>query len=565
VKKIVLYLLLLLPFQGSTQEKIFFNARIFTGNRNQPFAEAVAIKGNKIIAVGNFREVQKAAGINAELFDMHGQTMLPGFIDSHTHSVKGGVGLTKANVSDKALSADALADYAEKVLQTGKGMSGSFLVVYGINISTWSFLKELDEKFNNSIFKNQPVILRGSDGHTAWVNKAMLQIAGINKEFIQSLSGEQKQFFGHTTDNEPNGFMSESGYAKISSLLPPPDDLHGAEKAMEYNNGFGITAWLDPSAGNTRNSRSSILDAYTALIKSGKLTGHVAATIVADADKNPQPQIDTLKKVQKRYSNRNLSVLGFKIFADGVIEHPTHTAAISLPYTGTDSKGVLMFDPQKFASFATAADKQKMLVHVHAIGDRAVTETLNGFEKMRIVNRNNSIPHSITHLQIVLPQDFDRFKKLNVLASYQLLWAFGDVTTIDIVKPYIDPALYQWQYPARSLLHAGATICGASDWPVSSGNPFEAIYNAETRKGPMGVLDSTQCMPRIAMLYAYTIDAAKALMMDKQIGSIEPGKYADMILVDRDVLLTDAESMKETKVIWTIFEGKKVYERKNTF
>lgn len=565
MKKIFLYLLLQLPLWVMAQVQVFYNAKIFTGNRNQPFAEAVAIKGNKILAVGNFSEIKIVVEKSAELVDMKGQTLLPGFVDSHTHAVKGGVGLTKANVSDKALTTDELTRYAAESLQKKEGMSGDYLVIYGINISTWSFLKELDEKFNNGIFKNQPVVLRGSDGHTAWVNKAMLQTTGINKEFIQSLSGEQKQFFGHTAGNEPNGFISESGYAKISSLLPAPDDMLGAEKAMKYNNSFGITAWLDPSAGNTKSSYSSILEAYTTLIKSNKLTAHVATTIVANADKNPVPQIDTVKKMQKKYNSRNLSVLGFKIFADGVIEHPTHTAVISLPYTGMESKGVLMFDPQKFAAFASAADKQKMLVHVHAIGDRAVTETLNGFEKTRITNRNNAIPHSITHLQIVLPQDFDRFKKLNVLASYQLLWAFGDVTTIDIVKPYIDPSLYQWQYPARSLLHAGATICGASDWPVSSGNPFEAIYNAETRKGPMGVLDSAQCMPRLAMLYAYTIDAAKALMMDKQIGSIEPGKYADMILLDRDVITTDAESMKESKVLWTMFEGKKVYERKSGY
>jgi predicted amidohydrolase YtcJ len=141
-----------------------------------------------------------------------------------------------------------------------------------------------------------------------------------------------------------------------------------------------------------------------------------------------------------------------------------------------------------------------------------------------------------------------------------LLWAFGDVTTVDIVKPYIDPSLYQWQYPARSLLQAGATICGASDWPVSTANPFEAIYNAETRKGPLGVLDSTQCVPRIDMLYAYTIHAAKALMAEKTIGSLEPGKSADMIMLDRDILTISPEAMNNTKVVWTMFEGKKVYE-----
>lgn len=149
-----------------------------------------------------------------------------------------------------------------------------------------------------------------------------------------------------------------------------------------------------------------------------------------------------------------------------------------------------------------------------------------------------------------------------MLASLQLLWALGDPTTIDIVKPYIDPGLYKYQYAARSLLQAGVTICGASDWNVSSANPFEAIYEAETRKGRLGLLDSTQCMPRLAMLYAYTINAAKAMMQEKKIGSITPGKSADIILVDRDVLTVNPESMKQTKVLWTMFEGKIVYEAK---
>src|SRR5262249_54789505 len=155
------------------------------------------------------------------------------------------------------------------------------------------------------------------------------------------------------------------------------------EKAMEYNNGYGITAWLDPTAGNIEKKRQEYLDTYAWLIDSGKLTAHIAATIVADADKDAEPQITFVKTLQKKYDRNDLSIIGFKIFADGVIEHPTHTAALSLPYADTHMKGVLMFDPKKFASFVSAADKQHLLVHVHAIGDRAVTETLNGFETAR--------------------------------------------------------------------------------------------------------------------------------------------------------------------------------------
>jgi len=560
MKHLKLLLLFLLPLLLAAQEKVFYNARIFTADTRHPFAEAIAIKEKKIVAVGRYADVKKSVGTAAEWIDCKGNFLMPGFVDSHIHAIGGGRGLTKANSSDKLLSIDELVVYAKEVLKKKEGLTGDVLVIFGINISTWSQLDDIILKFNAGEFAEQPVVLKGSDGHTSWANKVMMKRAGLNKQFIQSLKAEEKIFYGTLKDDEPNGFVSESGYQKIASVLVADDDYHkAAEKAMEYCNGFGITAWLDPNAGNTGRKQQNSLDAYIYLIKSGKLTAHIAATIVSDADADPQKQIDAVKALQKKYNQENLNILGCKIFADGVIEHPTHTAALSLPYTGTQSKGVLMFDPKKFTRFAIAADKQNLLVHVHAIGDKAVTETLNGFEAVRKTNGNYKLPHTITHLQIVLPSDFQRFGKLNVLASYQLLWAFGDVTTIDIVKPYIDPSLYKWQYPARSLLQAGATICGASDWPVSSANPFEAIYNAETRLGPLGVLDSTQCMPRMAMLYAYTINSAKALMAEKNIGSLEPGKYADMILLDRDILTVTASLMKDTRVLWTLFEGKKVY------
>jgi len=566
MKQVSLLLLFILPLLLRAQEKVFFNAKIFTADRAHPFAEAVATKGKWIVAVGNYIDVKRSVSKNAQQIDLGGSFLMPGFVDSHNHAIGGGSDLLKPNTGDKMMGVEELLSYAKKELQAKEKMTGDILVVYGLNISTWSKLDSLIRVFNANEFTMQPLVLRGSDGHTAWCNRAMMERAGINTSFINSLNPEEKVFFG-LSDNKPNGFVSESGYRKISAMFPEEVDYHKAgEKAMEYNNSYGITAWLDPTAGNVDKTTQEYLDSYVWLINSGKLTAHIAATIVADADKDPAAQIAFVKTLQKKYDRDDLSVIGFKIFADGVIEHPTHTAALSLPYTETRSQGVLMFDPKKFASFVTAADKQHLLVHVHAIGDKAVTETLNGFETARRTNGNSGLPHTITHLQIVQPADFARFKKLNVLASYQLLWALGDVTTIDIVKPCIDPSLYKWQYPARSMLQAGATICGASDWPVSSANPFEAIYCAETRKGPMGILDSTQCMPRMEMMYAYTIEAAKALMLEKKIGSLQVGKYADMILIDRDVLNVSAEEMQATHVQWTMFEGRIVYnasERKS--
>jgi predicted amidohydrolase YtcJ len=255
-------------------------------------------------------------------------------------------------------------------------------------------------------------------------------------------------------------------------------------------------------------------------------------------------------------------VAGFKIFADGVMEYPTQTAAMSVPYKNSGQSGALMIDPEKFKLFVTEADRDGNMVHVHAIGDRAVTVALDAYDVARKQNHSDSLPHSITHLQVVNPKDIPRFKSLNVIASMQLLWATADVYTMDLVKPYIDEKLFVYQYPAKSLFNAGATVSGASDWPVSSANPFDAIYTAETRTGRNGVLNEKEIMPRPEMLKAYTIYAARTLRQEKLIGSIKKGKQADFVLVDRDVMNVSSDSVKATRVVWTMFGGQKVFVRK---
>ena len=554
MKQISLLLFFISPLFCIAQETVFYNAKIFTANPQKPFAEAIAIDNKIITVVGNYDEVKKKAGTHAEWIDMKGSFLMPGLIDTHNHAIEGGFQLTKPNANDIPLGISELLAYAKEELKKKTGLTGDVLVIYGINISTWKSLDEIIRVFNSDEFTVQPVLLGGSDGHTAWCNNILLQRNGISKNYLESLGPAEKYNFGTTATGEPNGFLKEEAYNLVGESLQKESNFdRSAALAIDHCNQLGITAWLDPHADN-------FLEAYRHLRESKKLKAHVAAMLLANADSAAQPQIDKARALQQKYNGTDFSIIGFKVFADGVIEYPTQTAAVSIAYTGTSSKGVLLFNTKNFARFATAADKNNLLVHVHAIGDRAVTETLNGFEAMRRASQNYTIPHTITHLQIVKPSDFTRFKRLNVLTSFQLFWALGDPTTIDIVKPYIDPSLYQWQYPARSMLQAGVTITGASDWPVTTANPFEAIYHAETRKGSMGVLDSTQCMPRLAMLYAYTSEAAKALRMEKKTGSLQAGKFADMILLDRDVLTVTPEAMMNTRVLWTMFEGKKIYE-----
>ena len=538
-------------------ERVFYNARIFTAETEHPYAEAVAIRGDKIVAVGSRADVEKKVGKQAERIDLHGQWLLPGFIDSHTHSVQGGLSLISADVGDKVQTIEELVAFVADARKSGKGMRGNVLSVSGMPLAFWSKTEELNARFSTGEYAELPVYLSGSDYHTGWANRALLGRAGITKDFVQHLSANDRQYYGVNSKLEPNGFLVDAGLRKVQENLPEPTKeqlLEGGRAAVQYNHSLGITSWLDPLADE------SVLETYRQLAERGELTAHVVAFPQVFARK-PAEELANVQKLRERFKNvPNLSVTGVKIFADGVVEYPSQTAAMTKPYRNSGKNGELLFEPARFAELVIAADKQGLIVHVHALGDLAVKEALNGIEKARRASGNNGLPHTLTHVQFADPEDFPRFRELGVVAALQLLWASAGEDTIGLVKPHLDPDLYQWQYPARSLLDNGAIISGASDWPVSTANVFQAMYQAETRKGPEGVLDPSQRMPREAMLYAYTINSALAMNEQELIGSIKAGKQADLVLVDRDLLTVPAEELRAAKVVWTMVGGKIVYQ-----
>jgi predicted amidohydrolase YtcJ len=548
-------------FAATADEHVFYNGKIFTGEPDHPYAEALAIRGDKIVAVGDRGEVLKAVAKGAEMIDLKGDFLMPGLIDSHCHAVEGGLTLIGADVGESVSSLDELAAFAAEAKKSGRGMQGEILIVSGVPLAFWSKNKELNDVFNAGGYADQPLLLEGMDGHTAWANKALLKRAGINKQLIQGLDVVGRGYYGFGTDFEPNGFLVDTGVDKVNEVVPEASKermLAAGRAAVQYMHELGITAWLDAEAS------AAILASYRGLAERGELNSHVAALPVIEFKKgHPDRQLATALEWRQQFKNvPGVKIVGIKVFADGVLEYPSQTAVLSRPYRNSGRNGELLFNPADFAKIAVAADKQGMIVHVHAIGDQAVTEALNAIEAARKANGNSSLPHTITHLQLVRPEDIPRFHELGVIASFQLFWASAETDTIELVKPYIDPALYEWQYPARSILDEGGVIAGASDWPVSTANVFRAIYQAETRKGPAGVLDAGQRVPREAMLYAYTRNAARALAEQDRIGSIAPGKQADFALLDRDVLTVTAEEARDTKVLWTIVGGKTVYGTK---
>jgi predicted amidohydrolase YtcJ len=550
---------------------ILHNAKVYTAEPGQALQQAVAVENGKVRAVGSDADVLRLKEAGTRVMDMGGKVLMPGFIDSHSHAIFGGLELDSASLGGQLVPVAELEQRLRQWRDNGKARHGNVLSVSGMPSAAWGQVAELEQRFNQGEWAEVPIFFMGWDHHTGWANRAMLKRAGIDATLVKSLKGEAQATIGHHQDGQPNGFLADAGLDPVMAQLPPATAeqlLKAARSALRYNLSLGITAWMDPAANAAPGEplfdfkptaqTLGVLPAYKALAEKGELTAHVAALLVANPKSRPA-DLDTLDKVRQQFQGvPNLTLPGIKVFADGVAEIPAQTAAMLEPYKNSNKRGELLIDPAHFGELVSAADARGWLVHVHAIGDRAVRESLNGIEQAR-KDRQSGIAHSVTHLQMVNPKEFARFKPLGVIASMQLYWASADELSLDLVQPYISAMAFHYQYPARSLLKSGATISGASDWPVTTPEPWKAIYQAVSRKGPKGVLNADEEIDRETMFQAYTLNSARTIGLEKQIGSLAPGKQADLILLDRDVFQVEPEALRDTQVLKTWFAGQEVF------
>ncbi|UCO96720.1 amidohydrolase [Metapseudomonas lalkuanensis] len=550
---------------------ILHNAKVYTAEPGQALQQAVAVEDGKVRAVGSNDDVLKLRESATQVIDLGGKVLMPGFIDSHSHAIFGGLELDSASLGGQLVPVAELEQRLRQWRDNGKARHGDALSVSGMPSAAWGQVAELEQRFNQGEWAEVPIFFMGWDHHTGWANRAMLKRAGIDAAMVKGLKGEAQATIGHHEDGQPNGFLADAGLDPVMAQLPPATAeqlLKAARSALRYNLSLGITAWMDPAANAAPGEplfdfkptaqTLGVLPAYKALAEKGELTAHVAALLVANPKSRPA-DLDTLDKVRQQFQGvPNLTLPGIKVFADGVAEIPAQTAAMLEPYKNSNKRGELLIDPAHFGELVSAADARGWLVHVHAIGDRAVRESLNGIEQAR-KDRQSGIAHSVTHLQMVNPKEFARFQPLGVIASMQLYWASADELSLDLVQPYISAMAFHYQYPARSLLKNGATISGASDWPVTTPEPWKAIYQAVSRKGPKGVLNADEEIDRETMFQAYTLNSARTIGLDKQIGSLAPGKQADLILLDRDVFQVEPEVLRDTQVLKTWFAGREVF------
>lgn len=551
---------------------VLTNGKVFTGEPGQALAEALAVADGKILQVGSDAEILALADADTQRIDLAGKVLMPGMIDTHSHPIMGALASLGSNMYDEVHPLAAVEQWILAEDKAGRARLGDVISIAGTSSAYWERSRELAERFNRGVWAKQPLVLQGIDGHTGWANQAMLKRVGIDAPLVKSLPEKERNYIEHEADFTPTGYLAENGWDRLRSQLPAPSAelmLKAAREAVRINNEVGITAWMD-AAANAGHGDSlfefrptaqsvGVLPLYRTLAENGELSVHVAALLIT----HPQSKaadLQVLDQVMQRFKGvPNLTFPGIKVFADGIMEFPGQTAAVLDPFKNSFKQGQLLIDPASFGELVVAAENHDWIVHMHAVGDRAVRESLNGFEYARRL-KPTPVSHSISHLQLVNPKEFPRFKQLGVVASMQLLWATAETYTEELVKPYVSAFAYQYQYPARSLHQAGATIAGASDWPVSSPNPWNAIAQASTRKGPLGVLNAQESIDRETMFYAYTLNAAKALRLEDRIGSLAPGKQADLIVLDRDVFEVSDEELFDTRVLQTYFAGQLVHQ-----
>lgn len=523
---------------------------IYTMSPARPWADALAVRDGRLVFVGDEAGVEKFIGRATRVVDLTGRMVLPGFQDNHAHPLSGGLELGECNLYTARTSSEiegAIRAYASQHpdLTWVRGNGWQLPVFPGANPRR----ERLDR-----LVPDRPAFFYAADGHSAWVNSRALELAGITKDTPDPEHGRIER----DASGRPSGTLRESAIELVTRLLPAystQDRIGAARRALAEANKFGITSITDADAG------PAYLEAYRALDDRNQLTARVFAAL--HTENNPVAGETTrLVELRRRYAGSRLTANAVKFYADGVIE--ARTAALLLPYLGHGKEaGQLNYTPEDLATRIASADAAGLQIHVHAIGDRAIRETLDALAQARHENGPRDARPVIAHLELIDPADIPRFRAQGVIASFQPFWAQEDEYIRDLTTPVLGPVRSRWIYPIESVFNSGGVVVGGSDWTVSSLNPLDAIQVAVTRRsvdqpiGPAWVPEERADLPR--MLAAYTINAAYAHRTERETGSLETGKLGDIIVLDRNLFDVPVTEIHSVKVLLTLLEGREVY------
>lgn len=520
------------------------NARVWTGNPQRPWVDAIASRGGTIAAVGSSAEVKKVAGEGARIIDAKGAMVVPGFNDAHIHFIDGGFRLSSVQLRDAKTPEEFISrirEYAATV------KPGTWIMGGDWDHTPWG--GELPRRdWIDSVTPNNPVWIQRLDGHMGLANSAALRAAGVTRATKDVEGGT----IVRDASGEPTGILKDNAMSLLDAAVPEPTPEQAdraLDTAMKYVAAQGVTS--------VQNMGSwSDLAIFERAKKDGRLITRIYAVV-------PLATWERLRDTvaARGHGDEWVRIGGLKGFVDGSLG--SHTAAMLEPFTDApNDTGLLVNTAEDLYAWTSGADKAGLQVMVHAIGDRAIRLQLDIYERVERGNGARDRRFRIEHAQHPAPSDIPRFAKLNVLASMQPYHAIDDGRWADAV---IGSERAKSTYAFRSFLDTKTRLAFGSDWFVAPPTPIEGIYAAVTRrtldgKHPDGWVPEQKITVEEA-LRAYTSGSAYASFEENRKGTLERGKLADFVIIDRDLTRIPPEEIRDAHVLMTVVGGKVVYER----
>jgi predicted amidohydrolase YtcJ len=530
-------------------ERIFINGKIWTVDPVRPRAEAVAVRGGRILAVGTTKDIRALAGPRTESIDLRGAFVLPGFVDSHVHFVNGGYSLMSLQLRDAASKEEFVRRIAEKAKSLAKG---EWILNGDWDHENFRPVELPRKDWIDSVTPDHPVCVNRLDEHMILANSLALKIAGITKNTPVPAGGE---IVKDRVTGEPTGILKDAAmdlvYAKVPEATPA-QNRRAIEAAMDYAAAHGVTSVHDVSG-------EVGLDLYQDLLKEGKLTVRICFYV-------PITSVDQVAgmKLKTGFGGEFLKLGGLKGFADGSLG--SATAYFFEPFTDNPAtSGLLhgqMFPGGIMEKRVESADRAGLQTAIHAIGDRANALILDIYERVTAAEGGRDRRFRIEHAQHVRPADIARFGRLGVIASVQPYHLIDDGRW---AEKKIGPERTKFTYPFKSFLDAGVRLACGSDWPVAPMDPVLGIYAAVTRrtlddKHPDGWVPE-QKIPLDEAIRGFTWNGAFAEFAESEKGSLGPGKLADLVVLDRDLFGLHPEDLRTARVLMTVCGGRVVYPR----
>ncbi|MFN8002714.1 MAG: amidohydrolase [Acidobacteriota bacterium] len=550
---LILFCWLALSFSALAQipaDLVLLNGKIWTVNDKQPEAEAVAILGQRIVAVGANADIRKLIGKTTKVIDLQGKRAVPGFNDAHVHFLDGGAGLASVQLRDAKTPEEfrkRIGEFAAKLPKGRWVLNGNW------DHENWTPANLPTRQLIDAVTPDNPVFINRLDGHMCLANSLALKLAGVTRETKDPDGGT----IVRDAQGEPTGVLKDAAMNFVYKVIPAPSEdemIEAVKAAMKYAAENGVTSVQDMSAA------PEVLAVYQRLLKQGELTVRISGH-------QPLAEWQRLARVGLKagFGNDKLQVGALKGFADGSLG--STTALFFAPYLDDPKTAGLpsdeMFPESKMRERILGADKAGLQVAVHAIGDKANQTILDFFAAAEKQNGARDRRFRIEHAQHLRLEEIKRFAGQRVIASMQPYHAIDDGRW---AENRIGPERAKGTYAFRALLDAGAVLAFGSDWFVAPMEPLMGIYGAVTRrtldgKRPQGWVPEQKISVAEAVK-AYTYGSAYASFTEAQKGTLEVGKLADLVVLSADIFKINPVEIEKARVVLTIFDGKVVYERR---